>query len=216
MAPNATARVRICIGIVCAALSVCSLGAQISSPLARQDTHDGLAPGKFLIAPPEAIDPHFAAAVVLLISYDENGAIGLVVNWPTEIPIARVLENVKSAKRIADPVYSGGPVEQEAVFALYRSAKKPGKAAPLFGDVYLASTKSALEHVLSRKPTPKTLRIYLGYTGWGPGQLDHEMELGVWRILPADAQSVFDADPSSVWPRLVDRTEMRLALNSGR
>jgi putative transcriptional regulator len=217
MALNALARARFCIGIVLATLPVCSVRAQTSLPLVRQRyQYEGLAPGIFLLAPPEAIDPHFAAAVVLLLSYDANGAVGLVVNWPTAIPIGRVLENVKPAKRIADPAYSGGPMEQDVVFALYRSAKTSGKAAPLFGDVYLASTKPALEHVLSRKPTARTLRIYLGYTGWGPGQLDHEMDLGVWRILPADAQSIFDADPSSVWPRLIQRTEMRLALNSRR
>ena len=59
----------------------------------------------------------------------------------------------------------------------------------------LVSTRAALERVLRSKPDARNLRIYLGYTGWGPGQLEHEMNLDVWRVLPADAESVFAADP---------------------
>ncbi|HXR78507.1 MAG TPA: YqgE/AlgH family protein, partial [Bryobacteraceae bacterium] len=54
-------------------------------------------------------------------------------------------------------------------------------------------------------------RVYVGYTGWAPGQLERELDLGAWRVLPGEEQSIFDTDPAGVWPRLIDRTEMRVA-----
>jgi putative AlgH/UPF0301 family transcriptional regulator len=68
-----------------------------------------------------------------------------------------------------------------------------------------------LEKTLAGKGEPSVFHVFLGYAGWGPGQLEHEVELGAWHILPADAASVFDADPDSVWPRLIRRTELRIA-----
>lgn len=205
-------RTSVCAFLLLAVVAAGSLWARSSWTPAQPDLrNDGLAAGEFLIAPREPMDPHFATTVVLLISYDEGGAVGLVINRPTEIPIARALEGLKPAKKASGHVYAGGPVQPEAVFALYRAERKAGKGKRLFGDVYLASTRPGLESALASKRTAEALRVYLGYTGWAPGQLEHEMDLDVWRILPADAQSVFSPDASSVWPRLIEKTEMRLA-----
>ena len=117
-----------------AALAAGSLWARSSWAPAEPDLrNDGLAAGKFLIAPREPLDPHFATTVVLLISYDESGAVGLVINRPTEIPIARALEGLKPAKKAPGNVYAGGPVQPDSVFALYRAERKPGKGMRLFG-----------------------------------------------------------------------------------
>ncbi|MGA8593503.1 MAG: YqgE/AlgH family protein [Bryobacteraceae bacterium] len=176
-----------------------------------QQDSDNLAPGLFLVAPRHAADRSFAETVVLLLHHDQTGTLGVVINRPTNIAISRVFGDTKPAKHINDSAYAGGPVQAEAVLALYRSNKKIDEAAPVFADVYLISTKTALDRVFSSKPTAKNFRVYLGYTGWAPGQLEHEMELEMWRVLPGDSDSVFDADPSSVWPRLIERTEMRYA-----
>jgi putative transcriptional regulator len=113
---------------------------------------------------------------------------------------------------LSDFAYAGGPVQEESVFALSRMSGKPRNAEHIFNDIYLISSHAELSKVLRAKPTARNFRVYLGYTGWGPGQLEHEMELGAWRILPGDDESVFDADPSKVWPRLIERTEMRFVL----
>jgi putative transcriptional regulator len=176
-----------------------------------QPGSDDLAPGLFLVAPRHAADRSFAETVVLLLHHDQTGTLGVVINRPTNIAISRVFEDMKPAQRINNLAYAGGPVQAEAVLALYRSNKKIDDAAPVLGDVYLISTKAALDKVFGSKPTAKNLRVYLGYTGWAPGQLEHEMELEMWRTLPGDSESVFDPDPSSVWPRLIERTEMRYA-----
>jgi putative transcriptional regulator len=174
---------------------------------------DELKPGIFLVAPRRAADPNFAGTVVLLVRLDETGALGLVINHPMDIPISRVLQDRKEASRLDGNAFSGGPVQADAALALYRSAKKFDDASAILKEVYLVSTRSALDRIINSKPTAKNFRLYLGYTGWGPGQLQHEMELDVWRILPGDAKSVFDPEPSSVWPRLIDRLEMRFALD---
>jgi putative transcriptional regulator len=177
----------------------------------RQSDSDDLARGKFLIAPRESQDPNFAGAVVLLIHYDDDGAVGLVINRPTKLPLSQLFDEIKAARKIHDVAYFGGPVELRDVLALCRSKKRPEASIPMFGDVYLLSTKAGLEKALSSKPTPKTLRVYVGYTGWAPGQLERELDLGAWRVLPGEEESIFDADPAGVWPRLIDRTEMRVA-----
>lgn len=170
-----------------------------------------LAPGLFLVAPRNAADQSFAETVVLLLHHDQTGTLGVVINRPTKIAISRVFGDTKTARHINDSAYAGGPVQAEAVLALYRSSKKIDEAAPVFADVYLISTKTALDRIFNAKPTAKNFRVYLGYTGWAPGQLEHEMELEMWRVLPGDSDSVFDPDPSSVWPRLIERTELRYA-----
>src|SRR5438445_6293946 len=138
---------------------------------------EDLAPGKLLVAPREALDPHFAETVVLLIEYSQEGAMGLIVNRETKVPLSRALQELKGTKGRSDPAYSGGPVETSAVLALIRSRAKPQDARRVLADVYLISTKALLEKTLAAGTDSSELRVYLGYAGWGPGQLQKEMEL---------------------------------------
>ena len=168
--------------------------------------------GKFLIASRNLGDPNFAEAVVLLLHYDEDqGAMGLIINRASDVPLSRVLQELKEAKGRSDTAYMGGPVEPENVLALLRTPDPPEDAQRVFSSVHLITTKELLEKALSGKPEPANFHVYLGYAGWGPGQLEHEISLGAWKILQPDAGSVFDADPDSVWPRLIRRTETRIA-----
>lgn len=200
--------------LVSAALAIVASAASPGFAL-RQGGADDLRPGTFLIAPRRAADPSFAGTVVLLVRIDDSGALGLVINRPTDLLVSSVLQNYKSARHVKDRAFSGGPVQADALLALYRSSRKLDDASLVFRDVYFVSTRPALERVLRSKPDARNLRIYLGYTGWGPGQLEHEMDLDVWRVLPADADSVFAADPLAVWQRLIERTELRFAIMMG-
>jgi putative AlgH/UPF0301 family transcriptional regulator len=171
-----------------------------------------LAPGKFLVAGRELGDPNFAEAVVLLVRYDEEqGAMGLIINRRTDVPISRLLHELKGAKGRTDLAYIGGPVEPGDVLALLKTNAKSEESQRIFGDVQLVSTKSLLEKILAGRAESNTFHVYLGYAGWGAGQLEHEVELGAWHVVPPDAAMVFDADPDSVWQRLVRRTELRIA-----
>src|SRR5579862_3885553 len=173
---------------------------------------DKPAPGIFLVASRDLGDPNFAHAVVLLVHYDdENGAMGLIINRQTDVPLSKIFEDLKEAKGRADPIYVGGPVETGTVLALVKSTSKPEDAERVFGDVYLISSKALLEKTLADGIEASQFHAYLGYTGWAREQLEHEVELGAWHILPADTGNVFHPDPDSVWPRLIRRTEMRIA-----
>lgn len=175
-----------------------------------------LTTGKLLVAPRNAPDPRFAETVILLVQYDGQGAVGLIVNHQTKIPISRALEPWKQAKGKSEPVYVGGPMELNKVLALLHSGRKPADARQVIGDVYVASSQKLVEKELEEGVGGDRFRLYLGYCGWGPGQLEHEVELGVWHIFTANASLVFDSDPASLWSRLIARTEGQVALNLRR
>jgi putative transcriptional regulator len=171
-----------------------------------------LAAGTFLVSSRGLGDPNFSETVILLLRYDEDeGAMGLIVNRRSDVPVARVFEDLKHAKGRTDLAYSGGPVEPDNVLALLKSSTKLEHAQRVFAGVYLIADKDLLEKTLAEKAEPSVFHVYLGYAGWGPGQLEHEVDLGAWRILPPNSESVFDTDPDSVWPRLIRRTELRIA-----
>ncbi len=170
-----------------------------------------LAPGTFLVASRDLGDPNFAGTVVLLLNLDdEEGALGIIVNRRTDVPLSRLFGNIKPAKDSTDAVYVGGPVEPSRGLALLKSAGKMEDARRILTGIYLISGKSALEKTAVEAQSG-TFHVYLGYAGWAAGQLEHEVELGGWHVLPADAATVFDADPDGVWEKLIRRTELRIA-----
>ena len=156
-----------------------------------------LAVGQLLIATTKSHDPELAKSVVLLIHYDQQGAIGLIVNHPTEVPMARAFPDTKSSAL----VYMGGPVPLGSN-ALLRSQKKLKSAANLFGDVHLIADKVFIEASANAGAPSSVFRVYAGYTGWSAEQLRNEVKAGLWRIAPGDASVVFDPHPESVWQRL--------------
>ena len=179
-------------------------------PVQSKDVKD-LGAGKLLVASRGLRDPSFAETVILLVRYDTEGALGLMLNRRTDVPLSRVLEGLKAAKDRSDPVYLGGPVETPVVFALLQSPAKPEGAEHIFGKVYLISTKALIEQTISARPDPSVFHVYLGYAGWNTDQLRKEVELGAWFIFRADAGTVFDSHPDSLWPRMIQKTELQLA-----
>ena len=167
--------------------------------------------GKILVAPRDCPDPNFAKAVVLLVQFDEDGAVGLMINHPTDVPLSRALNQVKAANGRSDPIYLGGPVDVSTVMALLRAGSKPNDARRVVGDVYLVSTRGLLEKTLAAGTGPGGFRAYVGYCGWGAGQLQNETNLGAWLIFDGSARLAFDSEPESVWSRLIARTEQRVA-----
>jgi len=182
----------------------------VSLPVQSKNAKD-LGAGKLLVASRGLADPHFAKTVVLLVHYDAEGVVGLILNRRTDVPLSRVLEGIKAAKDLSDRVYLGGPVETPAVFALLQSPAKLEGAQHIFGAVYLISTKTLFEQTISARPDPSGFHVYLGYAGWTNDQLRKEVELGAWFIFQADAGTVFDSDPDSLWPQMIQKTELKLA-----
>ena len=170
-----------------------------------------LGPGKLLVATRGLADPNFAQTVILLVHYDSESVIGLMLNRRTHIPISRVFSQLATAKDLSDPVYAGGPVETPTAFALLRSKDKLEDAEHVFDSVYWISKKTVFEKTISSHPVPGDFHVYLGYSGWTPAQLRTEIRLGGWFIFTADAESVFNANPDSLWRQMIKKTELQMA-----
>ena len=164
--------------------------------------------GMFLLAAPRLRDPRFAQTVVLLLDYDETGALGLVINRPTELSLRDALAT--PLPNSADhAVFAGGPVEHRHLIALLRSPVAVDGAERLFGDVHASGRMDTLRRMLERDGHAADVHAYLGYAGWSPGQLDAEVARGDWIVTPADAGSIFDTPPRDVWRGLMRRNAGR-------
>jgi putative AlgH/UPF0301 family transcriptional regulator len=174
---------------------------------------DGLRAGKLLVASRGLADPNFAKTVILLVQYDAQGVVGLILNRRTTVPVSRALESFKAAKDRSDSVYLGGPVDTSAVFGLLKSPARIEGAERIFGTVYVISDRTLFEQTIATRPDPGIFHVYLGYAGWASAQLRMEVELGAWFIFPGDAGTVFNADPDSLWPQMIRQTELKMAGN---
>ena len=181
------------------ALGVGAPAARIGFPLQR---------GMFLLASPRLGDPRFAQTVILLLEYDETGALGLVVNRPTELSLHDVLE-MPLPNSAGHVVFLGGPVEHRRLIALIRSSDAVDGADRVVGDVHASGSVDTLRRMLERDGHAADVHTYLGYAGWSPGQLDAELARGDWIVAPADAASIFDTPPADVWLNLMRRNAGR-------
>jgi len=182
-----------------------------STLIAQSRRPEDLGVGKLLVVPRQSPDPRFAETVVLLVRYAEDGTVGLVINRQTRLAASSVLRDLKGSSNYSQSVYAGGPVEIEAVQALLQSSAGPHDAPHLFGNVYLVLKKTELEKALVAGKDSKELRIYLGYCGWNRGQLESEVKQGGWYIFDGSAGLVFDSNPSTLWSRMIARTELDIA-----
>jgi len=194
------------------AMAVAVLCGALSVP--AQSTQD-LGIGKILVAKRDAREPTFAETVILVVRYTQGGTVGLMLNRRTEVAVSRALEPLKGASGRSDPVYAGGPVELANVLALLRTNVMPEGAEHVTGKVYLVPTGALLEKTLAKRPDPADFRVYLGYCGWSPGQLENETSHGFWRVLNGSADIVFDSEPETLWSRLIERAEQRIARAQG-
>jgi putative transcriptional regulator len=165
------------------------------------------ATGKLLVARTQMLDPNFAESVVLLIAYDSTGALGLIINRPTEVELREVLPDVERLKERKDLLYMGGPVSPTRMFMLVRSKKAPEMARSVLDDLHVSESPELLERLL-KKGSRANLRVFAGYAGWGPGQLDGELERGDWHVMQGTSERVFSERLDGLWRRLLPRNEM--------
>jgi putative AlgH/UPF0301 family transcriptional regulator len=186
--------------------------ARLFYPIQYKDPKN-LGIGKLLVASRGLGDPRFAETVVLLVRYDQEGVLGLVLNRRTTVPLSQILD-LEAAKKRSDPIYLGGPMEPASAFALLQSRAKVERADNVFDGVYLITEKSLFEKTLLAQPDPGVFHVYMGYAGWTQNQLQAEVRLGAWFVFPADAATVFNSDPDSLWLQMIHRTNLQLAQTS--
>ena len=158
--------------------------------------------GKFLVATNSITDPRFRETVILLINYDRNGTMGLIINRPTEVKLSTLFPGVKELQERLDTAFVGGPVGMEQCFILIRSAVPPEESLHVFRDIYVSTSMSLLKRVAQGGKGGEKFRLYAGYAGWAAGQLERELSGGDWHVLQADPETVFSKDPEKIWQDL--------------
>lgn len=166
-----------------------------------------LGKGVLLVASPGLLDPNFRQTVILICDHGSTGTLGLVLNRPTNLLLSEALSDVPSLQGTAHLLFAGGPVQPDAMLMLFRLAQEPAQARRVLDGIYLGGNLKELERVIAKPAPAETFRAFAGYAGWGPGQLASEMAQGSWRVLPADAASIFEKNPADLWQELTDRPE---------
>jgi putative transcriptional regulator len=164
---------------------------------------ESLSVGKFLVANTKIKDPHFARTIVLLVNYGLRGAAGLIINRPTHTNPYHVLPNVKGLQKVTDNLYFGGPVAARQVTMIIQSSNKPEESAKIFDHIYVSNSLTLLEQMIEKKKPDQRFRLYAGYAGWGPGQLEAEIARNDWRIFKGNPDIIFNNAPDKIWQKLV-------------
>jgi putative transcriptional regulator len=158
--------------------------------------------GKLLIAGPSLLDPNFWRTVVLVIEHTDEGALGLVLNRPSETTVGDAVPQLEELVDLEDQLYIGGPVQPSSVIVL-AEFEDPGDAALLaFDEIGVLGAGGSLEEVSAGV---RAGRAFVGHAGWGPGQLDSELERGDWILEPARREDAFSGEPSELWPEVLTR-----------
>ncbi len=157
---------------------------------------------QFLIARPGMPDPNFRESVVLVIQSQGGEATGVILNRPTDHSLAELLPGERF-EAFTDPIFFGGPVARQGLFALFEADKYSGPAVPMLPGIYLAVLPDSVDALLSKPPAK--IRFFSGYSGWAPGQLQAELDRGDWLVVDADAKTVFLRDTSRLWRDMVRR-----------
>jgi putative transcriptional regulator len=163
--------------------------------------------GNLIVSSPSLHDPNFRRTVVLMTHHDEEGAMGLVLSRPSEVPVADAVPGLADLSDAEDVVYVGGPVQPEVVVALTELDEPDETVDPIVGAVgFLPGDGEPDELPIAR------IRVFAGYSGWGPGQLEAEMEESAWIVVPAEADDVFAPDPDELWRTVLHRKGGKYAL----
>ena len=163
--------------------------------------------GQLLVATPDLRDPNFSRTVILMLEHGAEGALGVVLNRPIDLRVADVLPDWADLAAAPGCLFVGGPVAPTSVIGLGRGE------GPLFEMLFdgLGTLDLDLDPA-AYAPTIAGLRVFVGYAGWSPGQLELELAAGGWLALPLDLADPFTADPSQLWQRVLRRQGGRTAM----
>jgi putative transcriptional regulator len=159
----------------------------------------------FLVAKGQLVDPNFSQSVVLLTQFGRMGSLGVIVNRPTGLTLARAFPDIKRNTQPDDKLFFGGPVQRDAILFVFRSPDPPEEASEVMDGIYISSDRAVLLDLLGRDKPVEGMRVFMGYAGWSPGQLENEIRRGDWDVMQADAKSIFAKKPESLWPELSRR-----------
>jgi putative transcriptional regulator len=172
--------------------------------------YDGTLTGRLLVATPPLVDPNFDRTVVLMLEHGDDGAIGVVLNRPSGTHIDDVLPEWRSLAAPPPSVFVGGPVSPEAVIALgLAPGHRPAEGfAPILGDL---GTVDVARDPLDLEVPLDQLRVFAGYAGWAPGQLEDELDQNAWFVVDLRREDPFAPDPEQLWRSVLRRQRGEIA-----
>ena len=146
-------------------------------------------------------DPNFRHTVVLIGAHDDEGAVGVILNRPTEFLVAEAVPPLAELTGPGAPLFEGGPVHptQPVVLAELEGSARADR--PVFGNIGFITG----EIDESLRPSVVRTRVFAGHSGWGAGQLEAELEANAWIVEPARPEDVFTDEPESLWKRVLER-----------
>ena len=166
-----------------------------------------LARGVFLIAKKSMPDPNFAGTVLLITEYEETGTVGLVLNRPLDQPAQKVLPELRELVPEPFNIFLGGPVRLDRLRLLVQTETDLGGYHSVVENVFQITDLKGVQELLKQEPGRFRLRLYAGYAGWRPGQLERELLRGDWHLSRADTDLVFTDAPASLWEQLIERMD---------
>jgi putative transcriptional regulator len=169
--------------------------------------------GRLLVAGPTLQDPNFVRTVVLVGEHNDEGALGVVLNRPSDTSVGEAVPDLEDLTGAGDPVHVGGPVQPSAVLVL-AEYEDPEDATQLVTPSvgFLALEDEEERSIHHDVALLRRARVFAGYAGWGPGQLEDELERDDWIVADAAADDVFDEDAPTLWSRVLDRQGGHLRL----
>ncbi|WP_333769264.1 YqgE/AlgH family protein [Streptomyces sp. IBSBF 2435] len=173
--------------------------------------------GRLLVATPKLADPNFDRAVVLLLDHDAEGSLGVVLNRPTPVGVGDVLQPWAALAGLPQVVFQGGPVSLDSALALAVVPGEPRAGEPVellgwrrvHGAIGLVDLEAPPELLAAELGS---LRIFAGYSGWGPGQLERELADGAWYVVESEPGDVSAPNPERLWRAVLRRQRNELAM----
>lgn len=150
--------------------------------------------GHLLVAAPTLVDPNFLRTVVLIAEHTEDGALGVVLNRPSESSVGEVVPDLGALLDDDELVFAGGPVQDDGVMVLAEFDDPEDAALPIDGELGFVAVDAETEEIAAARA-----RAFAGHAGWGPGQLDAELEEEAWFVAPFEREDAFTEEPDELW-----------------
>ncbi|HEY7891417.1 MAG TPA: YqgE/AlgH family protein [Solirubrobacteraceae bacterium] len=158
--------------------------------------------GQLLLATPTLLDQNFKRTVVLVGVHSQQGAMGVVLNRPSEVTVGEAVPALESAVEPSELVYVGGPVQSTSVVVLAEFLDPAPASVIVLGRIGFPAPDSDLAQL---SEATSRMRVYAGYAGWGEGQLEGEIADGYWIVQPAMPQDIFTEEPQALWSAVLSR-----------
>jgi putative transcriptional regulator len=202
------ARISACAFFLLLVLSPAALQAE----QAASDTA-GLRQGMLLVADPRVRDPRFSGSVILLLSAGPGGAAGVIINRPTATKVSSHFAVVQGQARGSEPIYFGGPVGSHELLMLRRMRETPPGGYAVPNSVIATKDRMMMLDALMTPAADGMVRFYEGYAGWAAGQLEREVVLGGWHLLPAETAWIFSRDAAAMWSEASHKVREQMPTN---